>query len=644
MALIRILLLEDSPLDDELARARLIKGGLEFVMQRVETRDEFVAELETDSYDLILADYSLPSFDGLAALEIVRERWSQIPFIFVSGGLGEEIAIESLKQGATDYVLKQRLDRLVLAVTRAIAETQERSERRRAEIALRESEERHRLILESVEDYAIITLNLDGLVSSWNKGAERVLGYQELEILGRPGAMIFTPEDTRNGTPERELSRATTQGRSEDERWHVRKGGERFWGRGTVRPLLDESGSLRGFVKVMHDMTERKRAEEALREADRRKDDFLAMLAHELRNPLSAINNAIQLARRSGRPEHLEWAKDVIGQQVRHLARLIDDLLDVSRMTRGKFQLQCKRHDLTPIIQSAIEAARPMIESRRHKLTVSNSTELATVEADATRLEQILVNLLTNAAKYTQEGGHIALIVEPAESELAITIRDDGVGIAAEMLPHVFEPFFQVEQTIDRSQGGLGIGLTLARTLAEMHGGTLIASSSGMGQGSEFRLLLPRVDATIPEVENAVCPDPPPGRTAPRVLVVDDNVDSARGMENLLTIVGYDVRIAYDGQAALEAAQAHQPEVVLLDIGLPGMDGFEVASRIRRDQRLRDALLIAVTGYGQAEDRRRSFEAGFDHHFIKPIDFDALLALLELPESAIESSPSPQNR
>lgn len=632
MEKIKILILEDSPLDDELARARLAKGGIDFVMQRVETRDEFIAELEAESYDLILADYSLPSFDGLAALEIARERWPQIPFIFVSGGLGEEVAIESLKQGATDYVLKQRLDRLVPSVNRAIAETQERLERRRAEIALRESEERHRLILESVKDYAIVTLNLDGLVSSWNKGAERVLGYQEYEILGRSGAKIFTPEDVRLGMPERELSRAAIQGRSEDERWHVRKGGERFWGSGTVRPLLDESGSLRGFVKVMHDMTERKQVEETLKEADRRKDDFLAMLAHELRNPLSAINNAIQLAKRSGRTEHLEWAKEVIGQQVGHLTRLIDDLLDISRITRGKIQLQCKRQDPGPLIKHAIEAARPLIEARSHALTVSIASELSAVEADTTRFEQILVNLLTNAAKYTEVGGRITLVAEPEANALVIKIRDNGVGISSEMLPRVFEPFVQVEQTIDRSQGGLGIGLTLARTLAEMHEGTLTASSQGLGHGSEFCLRLPWGDTDVVGEAGPTVKDTSSSRPAPRVLIVDDNVDSARGLEHLLSILGYEVRTARDGKSALEVAQAHRPDVVLLDIGLPGMDGYEVASRIRRNDRLRNALLIAITGYGQEEDRRRSFQAGFDHHFIKPIDFDALLALLEVAE------------
>lgn len=639
----RILLLEDSPLDDELARACLTRGGLDFEMRRVENRAEFIAELETESYDLILADYSLPSFDGLAALEIARKRWPHLPFLFVSGGLGEEVAIDALKRGATDYVLKQRLDRLVLAVTRALAEARERSNRRRAELALRESEERHRLILESVKDYAIITLDLEGVVSSWNKGAERVLGYQEVEILGRSGALIFTPEDIRNGTPERELSRAALHGRAEDERWHVRKGGEQFWGSGAVRPLLDEAGELRGFVKVMRDMTERKRVEEAQKEADRRKDDFLAMLAHELRNPLSAVNNAIQLARRSGRSEHFEWAKDVIGQQVGHLSRLIDDILDVSRITRGKIQLRTRREAPAPILLSAIEAVRPLIEERRHELKVSLSPHLAPIMADATRLEQIVLNLLTNAAKYTEEEGQIHVTAEPVNDDLVITVRDDGVGIDAEMLSRVFDPFVQAAQTLDRAQGGLGIGLTLARTLAEMHGGSLVASSGGLGRGSEFVLRLPLAETTGVEAAPFSTSPRPTRKQGPRILVVDDNVDSARGLESLLTLLGYDVRTSFDGWSALEVALNHRPAVVLLDIGLPGMDGYEVATKLRSDPRLRETVLIAVTGYGQEEDRRRSREAGFDHHLIKPVDFDTLLALLEQTEETA-SSVSLQNR
>ncbi|HEX8200980.1 MAG TPA: PAS domain S-box protein, partial [Isosphaeraceae bacterium] len=331
---IAILLLEDSPLDAELIGARLSKGGIDYAMRRVETRGEFLAALRAGPIDLILADYSLPSFDGLAALELARHECPDTPFLFVSGGLGEEVAIDSLKRGATDYVLKQKLDRLAPAVTRAITEARERAERRRTEAALRESERRHRLILESVEDYAILLLDPEGRVCGWNRGAERILGLPESEALGSPVARIFAPEDAHAGRPEAELRRAAALGRSEDERWYVRHGGERFWGGGVVRPLSDETGRLRGFVKVVHDMTERRRVEEALREADRRKDEFLAMLAHELRNPLAPILNAMKILglRGDGDPA-TERTRAMVEEQVKHMARLIDDLLDVSRIT-----------------------------------------------------------------------------------------------------------------------------------------------------------------------------------------------------------------------------------------------------------------------------------------------------------------------
>ncbi|HEX8201462.1 MAG TPA: ATP-binding protein, partial [Isosphaeraceae bacterium] len=332
---------------------------------------------------------------------------------------------------------------------------------------------------------------------------------------------------------------------------------------------------------------------------------------------------------RSSRDEHLEWAKEVIDQQAGHLARMIDDLLDVSRITRGKIQLRLERQDLAPILQRAAESVRPVIEARRHELTVTLAPGPLGVEADATRLEQILTNLLTNAAKYTDEGGHIVLAARCEGHEHVITVGDDGVGIAPEMLPRVFEPFTQAEQTIDRSQGGLGIGLTLARHLAEMHGGGIAAASPGRGRGSEFTVRLPAVR------EPAAAPPPPrvevPWAWAPagaRILLVDDNVQSAQGLASLLELAGYAVRSAFDGEDALVAARLHRPDVVLLDIGLPGMDGYQVAAQLRQDHDTRDALLIAITGYGHPEAVQRAHAAGFDHHLVKPLDLDALLGLI----------------
>ena len=629
MTPIRILILEDSPLDAELMRARLVKGGIEGEIDRVVSRDEFVAALDREAYDIILADYSLPSFDGLSALEIAHTRVPDTPFLFVSGGLGEEVAIESLKRGATDYVLKHRLERLAPAVARALEEARGRIERRRVEAALRESEERHRLILESVQDYAIITVDLAGRIASWNRGAARVFGYDADAIVGAPVARLFTPEDVAASRPEDEMGRAITHGLSEDERWHVRADGGRFWGSGTVRPLRDPEGRPRGFVKIVRDMTERKRAEEALREADRRKDEFLAMLAHELRNPLSAVHNAVQLAQRSSQTEHWEWSKRVIAQQVAHLRRLIDDLLDLSRISQGKIQLQRRRQDPIPVIRGAVEAARPLVDAHRHTLVVSLPEEPAWVDVDATRLEQVLVNLLTNAVKYTEIGGRIELAARSEGSEFVITVSDNGIGIAPEMIGHIFEPFIQADRSLDRSQGGLGIGLTLARTLVNMHGGRITATSAGAGLGSEFTVRLPIARQHHPAREDSATARRHPSGSGARILVVDDNVDSARGLATILTLVGHDVAVVHDGPEAFDAAHRHAPSIVLLDIGLPGMDGYEVARRLRSDAQLKRVFLVAVSGYGQDHDLKRSAAAGFDHHVVKPVDVDALLALIE---------------
>ena len=394
-------------------------------------------------------------------------------------------------------------------------------------------------------------------------------------------------------------------------------------------PELDEHGRAVGWVAVTADITDRYRAEEALREADRRKDEFLATLAHELRNPLAPIRNAVQILRMKGPPEpNLVWAREVIDRQAQQLTRLVDDLLDVSRITRGKIELRKERLEVAAIVERALETSRPAIEASRHQLTVTFPEEPLHVAADLTRMAQVLSNLLNNAAKYTRPGGHIQLSAGRSGGEAVLEVHDDGIGIPPEMLSRVFDLFAQVDTSLERAQGGLGLGLTIAKSLVEMHGGTIEVASEGAGQGCAFTLRLPLV------MEEAAAParrsgtedgDKPAGL---RILVVDDNEDSAESLAMWLRLIGHDVRTAYDGPGALEAVPEFRPLAVLLAIGMPGMNGYDVARRLRELPGFERTALLAMTGWGQDEDRRRSQEAGFDQHLVKPLDPATLNGLL----------------
>jgi signal transduction histidine kinase len=375
-----------------------------------------------------------------------------------------------------------------------------------------------------------------------------------------------------------------------------------------------------------------------LQETDRRKDEFLAMLAHELRNPLGPILNALQLMRgHDPDPSAFDRARGVMERQVKHMARLVDDLLDVARITRGKVELRKEPVPLARVVQQAVEVCRPLMETREHQFTLSMPEDSLWLEADATRIEQVLVNLLNNAAKYTEPGGRLSLSVAREASRVVIRVRDNGIGVPADVLPHVFDLFVQSERSLDRSQGGLGIGLTLVRSLVQMHGGTVSAYSAGPGQGSEFIVRFPLSNAALRSVgespQSVADAGPPAGSR--RVLVVEDNLDAAETLNELLELWGHEPCIVHDGEAAIEAARVHQPDLVLLDIGLPGMDGYSIARALRRDPATASVRLIALTGYGQEEDRRRSHEAGFDVHLTKPVDPAELQRLLAAqPEAA----------
>jgi signal transduction histidine kinase len=399
------------------------------------------------------------------------------------------------------------------------------------------------------------------------------------------------------------------------------------------RPAERDLRHLDLLARQAADFIERMQAElaireqaERLREVDRRKDEFLAMLAHELRNPLAAVRNAVSVLKMSSEPEDISYSTDVIERQTSHLVRLIDDLLDVSRITSGKIRLKRVLCDAGSILKQAIESVEPLIRKRRHTLSSTFDEGTLALLADPNRLEQIVVNLLMNAAKYTESGGSIGLSADRSEDQIVITVRDNGVGIPPDKLPHMFELFAQGERSIARSEGGLGIGLTIVQNLVEMHGGSVSAMSAGPGRGSTFTVRLPAASLPVSVLQNQR-PQAAVARRGSRILVVEDIVDTAESLARLLKLLGNEVEVALEGVTAIEAARIFKPEFVLLDIGLPGMDGYEVARTLRQEPSSKTAVIIAISGYGRDEDRRRSREAGFDHHLVKPVNFDTLISL-----------------
>jgi PAS domain S-box-containing protein len=512
--------------------------------------------------------------------------------------------------------------------------TRDLTERRHAEEVLRQSEERFRLMVEGVQDYAIFMLDPQGHVVSWNIGAERIKGYTASEIIGKHFSVFYPPEDVARGKPQRGLQTAVEKGRTEDEGWRIRKNGSRFWADVVITALHDKERRLYGFAKVTRDLTERRRMF-ALEETDRQKNEFLAMLAHELRNPLAPIRTSLHILKVPGiSSDAVREAHEMMERQFRHLVRLMDDLLNVSRVIFGKIDLHKERIDLAAVIARAFEVVRPVFDAGNHELVASLPPPPIYLDGDLLRLAQAIGNLLANAAKFSDQGGNVWLSAEHQGAEVVIRVRDAGVGIAPDLLPRIFDLFVQADNTLARSQGGLGVGLTVVKRLVELHGGTVTAKSAGLGQGSEFTVRLP----ALPE-------DPVTARVASsvrvgldavlsrRVLVVDDNVDAAESTAMLVRLWGHQVRTVYNGPAALVAMRDFRPEIVLLDIGMPGMSGYDVARHLRAEPDYRTVVLAALTGYGQEDDRRRSREAGFDFHLTKPPDPSALEALVTSPHS-----------
>ena len=506
--------------------------------------------------------------------------------------------------------------------------TRDLSERRRHEELLRLSEERFRLLVEGVQDYAIFMLDPSGHVVSWNSGAQKTKGYAAPEIIGKHFS-VFYPPDVSPDWPNEELRIALRVGRFEDEGWRIRQDGSRFWANVIITSLTDAAGGHRGFAKVTRDLTERCRVLK-LEDEGRRITNFLALLGHELRNPLAPISNAVALLERENSDSKALCAtRDIIGRQLRQLNRLVDDLLDVGRITSGKIQLEAQPVRFIDALHEAVEAARPLIDHKAHVLEIDETAD-PWVLGDRARIIQILSNLIGNAAKFTPPAGRISVRVLATSTITEVRVMDNGPGIPPHELQKVFQLFFQCDQDIARSQGGLGLGLSLVQQLVALHGGDISAFSKGVdGEGSEFVIRLPSAPAPAPTPE----PVPEGGKGADpfsgkRVLVVDDNHDSAETMAMLLDVLGYAASMAYDGLAAVQAVKADAPDLVLLDIGLPGISGLEVARRIRAEVAMPPPL-IAITGYGQEHDREASLQAGFHDHLTKPVDIDKLVALLD---------------
>jgi len=638
----RLLILAPTGRDAPLTQSVLAEAGLRAVV--CDSLNGLFQEMAQGAGALIISEEALLDETSLYYLGDRLSRqppWSDLPVLLLAHHGADSPAVRQAVRSLGNVTLLERPVRVASLVTASQTALRARQRQYHARehlheldhVAgqLRESEGRLKALfanaavgIAELTPRGRFTLVNDALCELLRESRERLLATDLADV---------THEDDRADLLS--VIGRVVRGEQETfvgERRFVRPDGSVIWVKLSVAVSRDP-GEVRG-VAVIEDVTERKQAEEDLREADRRKDEFLATLAHELRNPLAPIRNSLHIFRMAGvQDPAVARVTDMMERQVQHMVRMVDDLIEVSRISRGKIELRRERVELASVLRNAVDTSLPLIEAGKHKLSVEIPTDTVVMDADPVRLAQVFANLLNNAAKYTPPGGQIGLHVELADHHATICVTDTGEGIPPNMLSRVFNMFTQVN-TGSRAQGGLGIGLTLARTLVHLHGGTIEAKSEGLDRGCQFLVRLP-ILAREAQALPALQPQQAHLRTLEhrRVLVVDDNEDAADSLGMLLEFLGAEVKVVHDGKSALEAMKTFRPAVVLLDLGMPGMNGLEVARRMREDPEFRKTTLVAVTGWGQREDRRRTHEAGFDYHLVKPADVGALQSILRLHES-----------
>ncbi|MBX3619623.1 MAG: response regulator [Rhizobacter sp.] len=634
-----VLLLEDSAFDAELLQEWLKRSYADIRITWTDDEPSFVDALGRYHFDIILSDYQLPTYTGIQALDLVRRDHPRVPFIFVSGVIGEDNAVDMLKRGATDYVIKNRLSRLPVAIDRALEEVRQRDAREAVEAQLRDADALYARVVDSLRNHAVILLDGAGIIRSWNLAAQAIFGHTRDDTLGRSIELIFTAEDRETGRWRDELALAFARGDAPQDRWLLHADGTPLRGEGVLTPLYNAAGDHTGFSMLVRDATAAFRDAAALREAkeeaeraNRAKDRFLAVLSHELRTPLAPIATAAQVLERNAVvPERMQHLLPMIRRNVALEARLIDDLLDLTAIGAGKITLRLQSVDVHKLVAAVAEMLAADVERGALALTLHLEAARSTVHGDEARIQQVIWNIVRNAVKFTPAGGRVEVRTHARDGVLELTCTDSGIGIHADALPRIFTAFEQADADVAQRFGGLGLGLAIAHGLLLRHGGTLQARSEGRDRGATFVVQLPLSETQpgMPSTEDELAASRAPASV--HLLLVEDNHDAADALGLSMHELGYRVTHASSCRQALALARQERFDAVVTDLGLPDGSGIEIGRQLHGQ-----LPVIALSGYGTQGDLRKSADAGFVAHLVKPVSPAAVHAAVQsaLAESA----------